>query len=65
MSHSIMKLTRDRGQTRVTLPRELIQEAGLEDVELVYLYVWNGREICIEEYHGKGQEKRDVPEGKA
>lgn len=65
MSHWIVKLTRDRGQTRVTLPRLLIAEAGLEDAELVRLDVTGGRWVVIREYHGKGNEKGDLQKDQA
>lgn len=65
MSHWIVKLTRNRGQTRVTLPRLLIAEMGLEDVELVRLQKGIKGGILIEEYHGQSKEKRDIPEDQA
>ena len=58
----LMKLTEHGGQYRITIPRKLVEAAGLKDAEVVYLYVWDGRVICVEEYYGKRQEKRDIPE---
>lgn len=65
MGDWIVKLTRDRGQTRVTLPRLLIAEVGFDDVEVVRLRRGMRGMIIIEEYHGKSKEKRDIPEDQA
>lgn len=63
--HYVVKLQRDRRQYRITIPLNLIEACGLEDVELVRLEEIVGQVIVIKEYHGKRKEKRDIPEDQA
>lgn len=58
----IVKLQKNEGQYRITLPGELIVKAGLEDVKIVKLVVHLGGGIIVKEYYGKGKEKRDIQE---
>lgn len=60
-----MKLSKSYGQYRVTIPRELISEVGFDNALFVRLESGLGGLITIREYHGKGKEKRDVPENQA
>lgn len=65
MMEWIVKLTRHGGQYRITLPRELIVKAGLEDVKVVKLESVVAGGIVVRGYYGKWKEKRDIPEDKA
>lgn len=58
----VVKLTKQGGQCRITLPRELLVKAGFEDVEYVRLRPMQVFAIKIEAYHGKGKENRDIQE---
>lgn len=62
MALFIHRITKDRGQYRVTLPKELIENLGLEKTRVVE--IWEGEDdtINIKEYHGKRKKKRDIPE---
>lgn len=58
----VVKLTEHAGQYRITLPRKLLGLAGLEGAEFLKLrYMIEGK-ILVREYHGKGKEKRGIPE---
>jgi hypothetical protein len=61
----VVKLTKHGGQYRVTLPRELVVKARLEDVDFVELDSVYPDWIMIKGYHGKEKEKRDLPENQA
>ena len=58
----VVKLSKSYGQYRVTIPRELIEEVCFEDVLFVRLESFPVNTVLITEYHGKGKEKRDIPE---
>ena len=56
----VVRLTKHGGQYRITLPRGLLSDAGLEDVEFVKLSRAVRGRIIIEEYYGQSKEKRDL-----
>jgi len=58
-------MTRHKGQYRITLPKELLAECEMEDVEFVDLQKYGTGWIMIGEYYGKRKEKRDISEDKA
>lgn len=58
----VVKLQRHGGQYRITIPRGLIEKVGFECAEIVILNAVVKGRIVIEEYYGKGKEKRDLPE---
>jgi len=60
-----MKLSKSYGQYRVTIPRELIEELDFDEVLFVRLLRGIKGGILIEEYHGKGKEKRDIQKDQA
>lgn len=60
-----MKLSKSYGQYRVTIPRELIEELDFDEVLFVRLARGIKGGILIEEYHGKGKEKRDIQKDQA
>lgn len=60
----VVKLSRQGGQYRITLPRGLLTEAGLKEAELLRLEWFVPSTIIIEEYHGKAKEKGSVQEDK-
>ena len=57
----VVKLTHHGGQYRITIPRELLAKVGLGGAEFVKLSMFDRRRIVIEEYYGKGKDKRDLP----
>jgi hypothetical protein len=57
----VVKLSEHGGQYRVTLPRELLKKAELLEAELLRLEWFPLGTIVIQEYHGKRQEKTDIP----
>jgi len=61
----VVRLTECYGQYRVTLPRELIEKAGFEDVKFVELRMDQRGWIIIGEYRGKRKEKGDLPDNRA
>lgn len=61
----ILRLQRHGSQYRVTLPLNLIEACGFEDVELVRLSRYPGVGIMIKEYHGKRKKEGTVPGDKA
>lgn len=65
MAHWVVKLQRHGGQYRVTLPLNLIEACGFEDVEYVSLLKYGDVGVMIEEYHGKGKKEGTVPGDKA
>lgn len=65
MMNWVVKLQRHGGQFRVTLPKELILKAGLEDVEVMSLKLVIPGIITLGEYFGKGKEKRGIQENRS
>lgn len=61
----IVKLQEHGGQYRITLPRELLKKAELENEELIRLETYNQGEILIERYYGKGKKERDISENRS
>lgn len=57
MAVFIHRITKDRGQYRVTLPKELIENLGLEKTRVVE--IWEGEDdtINIQEYHAERLDK--------
>lgn len=51
--HYIVKVQRNRGQLRITIPRGLMKDAMLEDEEIVILKKGVCDRIVIERYKGK------------
>lgn len=56
----IVKLQKNRGQYRITIPKELIVKSGLEDAKIIKLEELLGGEIVIREYYEKGKEKSGI-----
>jgi len=61
----VVRLTKSYGQYRITLPRTLVEECKLEEVEFVELRMGQSGWIIIGEYRGKRKEKGDLPENQA
>jgi len=49
----IQKLSKSGGQYRVTLPKNMIKNLGLEKARVVEMWGTEGHIIHIKEYHGK------------
>lgn len=56
----VVRLTEHGGQYRVTIPRKLVEGAGLEGVLFVSLHKVGRGKILIREYYGERKEKRDL-----
>ncbi len=54
----IQKLSESGGQYRVTLPKDLLKQAGLEKARVVEIWVTEESVIHIQEYHAKKTSKR-------
>lgn len=55
-----VRLTKQSGQYRVTIPLELIKSLGYEDVQFIEMKDLGNTGILIREYYGKKREKRDL-----
>jgi len=53
MSRWLLKLGKDKNQYRVTLPRDLIEEAALENYRILVLSCSGPHTILIEGYNGE------------
>lgn len=51
--HYLVKLTYQRGQYRITIPKELVERQALGSAEVIKLTVGPGGKIILEEYYGK------------
>lgn len=64
MAIFIQKMSESGGQYRVTLPKQLLKEAGLEEARVVEIWVTEGSIIHMREYHGKRARKRHNKTGR-
>lgn len=55
--HYLVKLTCQRDQYRITIPRELVRKTSLQFVEVLKLTEGPGGKITLEEYHGKDKNR--------
>jgi hypothetical protein len=53
MDHWVVKIVKNRGQYRVTIPRTMVKEMSWEDVEYLALNRTGENEIKVEEYGSK------------
>ena len=60
----IQKLSESGGQYRVTLPKDLLKQAGLEKARVVEIWVTEESIVHIKEYHGKNIRKRHPKTGR-
>ena len=51
--HYLVKLTYQRDQYRITIPKDLVRKLNLGAVEVMKLTEWPKGKIIIEEYDGK------------
>jgi len=56
----IQKISDSGGQYRVTLPKQLLKQAGLEKARVVEIWVTEESIIHIKEYHAKEARKRPI-----
>ena len=61
MAIFIQKIGPSGGQYRVTLPKMLLKQAGLEKARVVEMWVTEESVVHIKEYHGKKRDNRRVP----
>ncbi len=61
MAIFIQKIGPSGGQYRVTLPKLLLKQAGLEKARVVEMWVTEESIVHIKEYHAKKRAKRRVP----
>lgn len=57
MATFIHKITRDRGQYRVTLPKDLVEKLRLEKAKVVEIWATESRIIHIREYNAKNKKR--------
>ena len=60
MAVYIQKLTKANGQYRLSLPRTLLESAGLDKTRVLELWVTKKSIINIREYHGRKETERTV-----
>lgn len=65
MAIFIQKISSSGGQYRVTLPKELLKEAGLEKARVVEIWVNKESVVNIKEYHAKKRAKYRVSGSRA
>ena len=63
MPNYICKISKTRGQARVTIPRELVLEAGLENVDHVQLILNINGNIVIRRVELHGEETTERKNG--
>jgi antitoxin component of MazEF toxin-antitoxin module len=61
MAIFIQKISNSYGQYRVTLPRNLLKQAGLDKARVVEMWVTENSIVHIKEYHAKKIKDRRVP----
>ena len=61
----IQKLSESGGQYRVTLPKDLLKQAGLEKVRVVEIWVTEDHIIHMREYNAKRAYERGSKAGRA
>lgn len=61
MACFIHKITKDRGQYRVTLPKEIVEEIGIDKARAVEIWSTEESVIHIMEYCGKQKGPNRVP----
>ena len=61
MAIFIQKIGPSGGQYRVTLPKQLLKQAGLEKARVVEMWVTEGNMIIIKEYNAKTKARKRVP----
>ena len=61
MAIFVQKIGPSGGQYRVTLPKLLLEQAGLEKVRVVEMWVTEESIIHIKEYHGRKKTKGRIP----
>jgi bifunctional DNA-binding transcriptional regulator/antitoxin component of YhaV-PrlF toxin-antitoxin module len=60
MAIFIQKISSSGGQFRVTLPKDLLKQAGLEKARVVEMWVTEDSIVHIREYHAKKRRKTRV-----
>jgi len=60
----IQKLSESGGQYRVTLPKDLLKQAGLEKARVVEIWVTEESIVHIKEYHAKNIRKKHPKTGR-
>lgn len=53
MASYIVKVTQSEGQTRITIPKVMAGETGLDKAKVVEVWKTEEHIIHIKEYHGK------------
>ncbi|MBA7494438.1 hypothetical protein ES702_05014 [subsurface metagenome] len=61
----IQKLSDSGGQYRVTLPKDLLKQAGLEKARVVEIWVTEESIVHMKEYNAKKTRKRSSRAGRA
>ena len=61
MAIYIQKIGPSGGQYRITLPKQLLKQAGLEKARVVEMWVTEESIVHIREYHAKKRPNKRVP----
>jgi len=64
MYKHVVKITQYKGQTRVTIPKVIAKETGIDKAVIVIMESMKDKSIKIKEYHGKDVKKRDLQKNK-
>ena len=60
MAVYIQKLTKYRGYYRLTLPKALVEDVGLDKADVLQITKLTRFTLAVREYHGKKTRKRSI-----
>jgi len=58
----IVKVTHSSGQTRITIPKRIAEETGLDKAYMVEIEQGWDKTIIVKEWDGSKKRKRDIQE---
>ena len=58
MAIHIHKLTNQHGQYKLTLPKKLVEEIGLDKVDLIEIWETENKIIHVREYYARKRKRR-------
>lgn len=64
MLYDLVKVTHSRGQTRITIPKIIAKETGLDQAYMVGIEQSEDNSIIIKEWDGRKDKKRDIQKDK-
>ena len=60
MARYIVKVTQSEGQTRITIPKMMAEETGLDKAKVVEIWLTEEKIIQLEEYHGEDGKEEHI-----